>query len=173
MSDPTLETYALRGLLQAAGIDGRVTLIDNQYWPKDPSFDKVRTPWLRVETAAGRIVIGWRKRVICIDWKGSGFKVSGAEIVQDEKTTHDGHMCHAWSYAEAEACLTRLRATFPEPPVPSESDEARAAELFPCSETRAQNPHFWTLQHARRATWLDGLAAGRAERDARTGEQHP
>lgn len=108
-------TYTLRGLLHSAGIPATVVEVPNQYCPETPNYDDVRTPWLRVFTELGVIVIGWRKNVIEIDWSDSTIDVHGRDVVENESVTHDDRMCHAWGYDEAAACLLRLWTGAPHP----------------------------------------------------------
>lgn len=102
-------TIALRGVVQAAGIQGVVEEIPDQYWPETPAYDAVKSPWLRVHTHRGTIVIGWRKRVIAIDWSHGSFLTHGSVVVAKPENTHGERMCHAWGYQEAIECLQRLR----------------------------------------------------------------
>jgi len=102
------QTYALRGILHATGIPGAVVEIPNRYWPEGPDYDDVRKPWLRVFTPRGVIVLGWRKRVISIDWSDSALDRDGADVVAKPEVTHDNAMCHAWGYDQAVECLRRL-----------------------------------------------------------------
>lgn len=58
-------------------------------------------PWFIVTTRVGRFKIGWRKRVIQIDWSecpGSGLADA---LFTDENVTKDNRMIHAWSYEKA------------------------------------------------------------------------
>lgn len=47
--------------------------IPNGYWPSGASYEKARrsSPWAVVTSELGRITLGWRKRVIELDWSGS------------------------------------------------------------------------------------------------------
>lgn len=101
-------TLALRGILQIVGIQGIVDEIPDQYWPETPNYDDVRAPWLRITTARGSIVIGWRKKVIEINWKDSTIAVHGKDVVHENGITHSERMCHAWGYEQAIECLQRL-----------------------------------------------------------------
>lgn len=108
-------TLALIGLVQQAGIEGAVAEIPNRYWPSNAGYDSVRTPWLHVTTSVGTIVLGWRKRVLSIEWEGR-WTATGAEIVQQPDTTHAEHMCHAWSWDDAEKCLRKIWESRPQGP---------------------------------------------------------
>ena len=69
-------------------------------------------PWFVVTTSIGRIKIGWRKRVINIDWSETTQTKSGAMLFPDEDVTkggqydyqgdgEKGRYVHAWGYEKA------------------------------------------------------------------------
>jgi len=62
-------------------------------------------PWWLVKTKLGLIRLGWRKRVIHLDWEDTGFKAN----VTDEAVTKSDSMVHAWSLVDLVRYLTRLR----------------------------------------------------------------
>ena len=109
---------ALRGLLHAAGVEGLAVEIPNKYWPPGDGYDDVRSPWLRVFTKTGVIVIGWRKKAISIDWSDGMFAATGADVVAESWITHDEKWCHAWGYEQAAWCLYRLWSAGPVRPTP-------------------------------------------------------
>jgi hypothetical protein len=74
----------------------------NQYW-RDPEA----LPWFEVTTEHGFFVIGWRKRVISIEW-GESLKVP-EETFADQDVTKDHEMIHAWGYDKAISYLTAIR----------------------------------------------------------------
>ena len=65
-------------------------------------------PWFWVETPKGRIKIGWRKRVINIDWAKTALGATGSDIVEDPRVTHGHTYVHAWGPDKAVAALRRL-----------------------------------------------------------------
>lgn len=77
----------------------------NGYWPDHPDYDDVREPWWLFLTDLGLIRIGWRKRVIAIDWEAC--EVRG--IVTDDDVTKDATSVHAWKVEKAVEYLRALR----------------------------------------------------------------
>lgn len=73
--------------------------ITNPYWPSHPNYDKVRedNPWWVVPTDNGLITIGWRKRVIAIDWT----QTNRRGLVTEDDVTKDDCSVHAWGYEKA------------------------------------------------------------------------
>jgi len=81
----------------------------NNYWPDCEAYAEVRrqSPWWLVQTDAGLIKVGWRKRVICIDWSPTGFALAPAEVTADEVT-----LTEIWSTlgGTARPCPTSRRS---------------------------------------------------------------
>ena len=61
-------------------------------------------PWWLVRTSRGLIKIGWRKRVINIDWSDTNLRV----IVTPDDVTKSVVMVHAWSEEKAVEYLKAL-----------------------------------------------------------------
>lgn len=57
-------------------------------------------PWFRITTTKGRVEIGWRKRVINIEWEE---RVAGtaASLFPNEEVTKGERSIHAWSVEDA------------------------------------------------------------------------
>lgn len=90
----------LQAILVLAGITPNgIQKIENQYWPNHPNYDDMRQqyPWWSVTTEDGAITIGWRKRVIHIDWTRSNRR---GQVTTDDVTL-DSNMVHAWSFPKA------------------------------------------------------------------------
>lgn len=85
-----------------------ITQIPNDYWPMVGAYEDVRrdNPWFIVKTLYGDIKIGWRKRVINIEWDGCKVEAK----VTEDSTTANGYMVHAWGYHKAVEYLTKLHA---------------------------------------------------------------
>jgi hypothetical protein len=75
-----------------------VEQIPNGY---DDSYYSKHLPWFVVTTTKGRIKIGWRKRVICIDWCDSIIKESAEALFPNEDVTKYEKLIHAWGYEKA------------------------------------------------------------------------
>ncbi len=65
-------------------------------------------PWFVVTTKLGRITIGWRKRVINIDWEGSIINKTANELFPGEDVTKGNKCIHAWSYEKAKEYIDVL-----------------------------------------------------------------
>jgi hypothetical protein len=63
------------------------------------------SPWFIVTTDKGRIKIGWRKRVINIDWTDSQIKQTGDQLFPNEDVTKWETGIHAWGYEKAKEYL--------------------------------------------------------------------
>lgn len=59
-------------------------------------------PWFEVTTTKGTITIGWRKRVIEIDWSKSDVEKKSNELFLNEDVTKGDYYIHAWGYEKAQ-----------------------------------------------------------------------
>lgn len=80
--------------------------IPNGYHAPDTLW-AVGVPWYRVTTSVGHFVVGWRKRVIHLEWKDTVLRArktvgvpSGEEVFPGEDVTRWETGIHAWSYAK-------------------------------------------------------------------------
>lgn len=78
--------------------------LENKYWPDAYVEERKRSPWWLAMTPAGPITIGWRKRVISIDWQDTALRTV---VTEDEVTKGDTYV-HAYCYAKAVEYLTTL-----------------------------------------------------------------
>lgn len=95
-------------LMLLAGIDAYVgEQLPNGYWPDVEDYADIRraSPWFLVFTSFGPVKLGWRKRVLSIDWEHTKVRA----IVTADDTTKSETDVHAWSYAKAVEYLTALR----------------------------------------------------------------
>lgn len=68
----------------------------------------INYPWFVVTTKIGHVKIGWRKRVIEIDWSKTVVKPSAEQLFPNENVTKMGHSIHAWGYEKAKEYLDIL-----------------------------------------------------------------
>jgi hypothetical protein len=80
--------------------------IANEYCPC--AICNQTSPWFLVTTAKGIIKIGWRKRVINIDWSNSDIKSTGDELFPNENVTKWETGIHAWGYEKAKEYINKL-----------------------------------------------------------------
>ena len=74
--------------------------IPNQYYGDSDPYGKM-FPWFRITTKVGHFVIGWRKRVIEINWKDTKCKISANSLFPDENVIKIDNTIHAWSLEDA------------------------------------------------------------------------
>lgn len=76
----------------------------NMYWGRNTP-EPPTGPWWLVLTEYGIIRLGWRKRVLEIEW--SATKIRG-KVTEDDVTKEDS-LVHAWNYVKGLEYLTALR----------------------------------------------------------------
>lgn len=76
--------------------------------PNEYSSYDYHCPWFMVTTKIGHIKIGWRKRVIDIDWSKTIVKKLANVIFPNEEVTMGEYWIHAWGYDKAKQYLTKL-----------------------------------------------------------------
>jgi hypothetical protein len=81
-----------------------MTEIENQYCNCE-----ICAPWYDVDTEIGTIRIGWRKRVINIDWSRVVNSDGILSLFKKEDTTKDKNMIHAWGIEKATEYLGVIR----------------------------------------------------------------
>lgn len=115
--DLAMNRKQVEGLAALAGIPFRsIYETPNQYWQ---GKSDIRGPWWLIITNAGVIRIGWRKRVIEIDWSDVGRHVD----VTNDEVTKDGTLVHAWTYPKALEYLTTLWHELQEPSAPASDNK--------------------------------------------------
>jgi hypothetical protein len=93
-------------IMALAGFEVRaVWELANQYWPDNPEYDDVRTPWWLFLTEIGPIQIGSRKRVLHIEWSTCAVRA----VVTSDDVTKESTYVHAWSVEKAVEYLKALR----------------------------------------------------------------
>jgi len=97
----------VKALFLLAGFNvTRLHRLENKYWPDAYVELRQKSPWWLAITEFGPIQIGWRKRVISINWEDTPARL---EVTEDE-VTKDKTGVHAWSYSKALEYLTTLAA---------------------------------------------------------------
>lgn len=81
--------------------------IPNEYWRENDPYGWA-SPWFLVTTTKGVIKIGWRKRVIQIDWSQSDIESTANGLFPDENVTKFDRTIHAWGYEKAKEYLDRI-----------------------------------------------------------------
>lgn len=75
----------------------------NEYWRNENEAP----PWYLAQVDDGPILkIGWRKRVISIDWSAS--KKNLLHLFESENVTKEDHLIHAWGYDKAAEYLAKI-----------------------------------------------------------------
>jgi hypothetical protein len=81
-----------------------IHLLKNGY---DPEREE---PWFLVKTEYGYVEIGWRHRVISINWGDTNLE----KVITADDVTKDPHGVHAWSVSKAIEYLASLKEAFDE-----------------------------------------------------------
>ena len=79
--------------------------IPNQYWPQGREYEGM-SPWHIAKLPYGDIKIGWRKRVISIDWKSTGRDLE--HLFKEEDVTKEPCLIHAWGKDKAIEYLKKI-----------------------------------------------------------------
>ncbi len=88
----------------------------------DPEL--VHHPWLVVTTTIGRFRIGWRKRVIEIDWSETRGTEEAQTLFTHEDVTKSGSMIHAWSVEKAKEYIAVIVASADSDLISSQQNDA-------------------------------------------------
>jgi hypothetical protein len=75
-------------------------------------------PWFIVTTTRGRVKIGWRKRVISIDWSECPDTDISINLFPEENVTMGARDIHAWDYEKAKQYLDAILESKAPPPEP-------------------------------------------------------
>lgn len=80
--------------------------IPNGYSPD--CYSTQHLPWFVVTTKVGRFTIGWRRRVIEIDWSETRGTKTSAELFASEDVTKEKRLIHADSYEKAKQYIAAI-----------------------------------------------------------------
>lgn len=83
--------------------------IPNEYCSQPCCFSR---PWFMITTRIGHIKMGWRKRVISIDWSGTEVQAKAQDLFPTEDVTKLEKSIHAWTEEKAAEYLDKLHAAF-------------------------------------------------------------
>jgi hypothetical protein len=93
-----MKEKTMLGIFQVSGIEVlNHWKLENKYWPDSYVEDIMASPWWLVKTPFGLIEIGWRKRVISIDWSDTNID----KIVTEDQVTKGDSYVHASSDEQA------------------------------------------------------------------------
>lgn len=112
------EAEKFQEVFQKAGFQKFVlTPVHNEYCP-NPSTCTSCAPWYVVDTEIGSIKVGWRKRVINIDWgnlkaerklRSFFLKTNISSLFKSEDVTVGDTYVHAWGWDKATEYLSKIR----------------------------------------------------------------
>lgn len=92
----------VRGLFTLAGVEILgLKKLKNGYWTR---MEDEPHPWWFVKTARGWVEIGWRKRVLSIDWADTDIR----KVVTADDVTKNETGVHAWTEEDALKYLKEL-----------------------------------------------------------------
>lgn len=86
--------------------DAGMTISATQQVPNEYGSTSYRGPWYIITTQFGPFKVGWRKRVIELNWTAAGEDYLG--LFNDVKDTKDHTGLHAYSYQDLMKYLTRI-----------------------------------------------------------------
>lgn len=80
--------------------------VENEYWRSGP--EAMESPWYVVTTPIGHFKVGWRKRVIVLDWTRTTIKTPASTVFHTEDVTMGDCMIHCWGYDKLHQYLRML-----------------------------------------------------------------
>jgi hypothetical protein len=97
---------AAKAEFKRAGLDPIYIMeIPNQYCPGSCCYPY---PWLNVTTSIGPFIVGWRKRVIHLEWPSTLNPKTSDDLFPKEDVTKDRYMIHCWSYEKLGDYLKKI-----------------------------------------------------------------
>jgi len=108
-NDPELQKEHVRLLEEYASLFKQrpifIKEIPNKYWN---NWYGVHRPWAIITTSSGHFEVGWRKRVLSIDWSQTLIEETAEAMFPDEPVTKDGRLIHAHTVEDARRYITRI-----------------------------------------------------------------
>lgn len=129
--------------------------LSNRYWPVCADYLQLRAdnPWWLMQTHVGLIEIGWRKRVIAVDWSDTPVRV----IVTKDNVTVSETNVHAWSMEDALKYLKVLALEIMlYPPADGDFDRASIDKIITDAGWSYLGAGYWK-GHGLRGTALQAL----------------
>jgi len=83
--------------------------VSNEYWCGIDKAWALSRPWFMVTTPVGHIKVGWRKRVIELNWERTTIEATAEKLFPDHSATTGHRMVHAYGYERLTAYLKTLR----------------------------------------------------------------
>jgi hypothetical protein len=103
----------VRSVFTLAGINVvKLWKTDNQYQGSSYRTNPDIPPWWLVQTTVGIVVIGWRSRVIEIDWSDTDIYFNDEKPITKDEVTKTNTYVHAYGLTKAVEYLTALRKEF-------------------------------------------------------------
>lgn len=103
------QRVAMAAAFLAAGYQPNLITIPNEYWgmEKDGRPPYYAAPWYLAQVGEGHVFkVGWRKRVISVDWSESGIELP--DLFEYESVTKDRFLVHAYGYEKLSEYLKRI-----------------------------------------------------------------
>jgi len=108
VDDRSKHAEELSGLFKEAGFDPiHIEVINSEYCGEACCY---KYPWIIATTNKGRIKLGWRKRVMNLDWSDSDLGINGMEMFKDEDVTKGTSYIHCWGKEKALEYLKKLNS---------------------------------------------------------------
>lgn len=76
--------------------------------PNEYHRSEYSEPWYIFYTSKGPLKVGWRKRVINLDWSGFPVKMSAEDLFPGEDVTKGAYYIHAWGFDKLEQYVEAL-----------------------------------------------------------------
>ena len=106
--DPANKVASMRNRLDLVGLFSEPVFVEEIPNGYCHEWCCKHLPWFVVTTKVGRFKIGWRKRVISLDWSETVGTKTAAELFPKEDVTKGTRTIHAWSYDDARRYINAI-----------------------------------------------------------------